>query len=347
MTPSGTICICANTNLKYQSEDTIVFASESAKRTFFDSKVIKTFTDQMYTRGNTNGVNSTLNGKLYVAPGTSSIKVNCPIGQIYNADYMFYVDNGYSGKTFYNFITDVSYVSDEVTQITFTEDVFMTWHNNISINHSFVERETVNSDTIFENKLLETVVDTELMTYRKSYLANSRTNQPWLETTSLGAGYIVIAVKRFRAIDNTGHGQDAYLASISGSNKQLAIPSAVSGIVYLGSTGTFTCRYLTTTLDKVLGVPQPYAYFVFPMTSLGYSKCQQLLYYYTTDSNLSTDDIVASFIAPSTAVPTDVVLDVVNNNGSYYLLLNDTMYDAFNVVQGVSFPDPLGMKVYR
>ena len=151
MTPSGTICICANTNLKYQSEDTIVFASESAKRTYFDSKVIKTFTNQQYTRANTNGVNSTLNGKLYVAPGTSSIKVDCPIGQIYNADYMFYVDTGYSGKTFYNFITDVSYVSDAVTQITFTEDVFMTWQNNVTIQNSFVERESTAVDEVYSD----------------------------------------------------------------------------------------------------------------------------------------------------------------------------------------------------
>lgn len=151
MTPSGTICICANTNLKYQSEDTIVFASESAKRSYFDAKVIKTFTDQMYTRSNTNGVNSTLNGKLYVAPGTSSIKVNCPISEIYNADYMFFVDNGYTGKTFYNFITDVSYVSDAVTQITFTEDVFMTWQNNVVIQNSFVERESTATDEAFSD----------------------------------------------------------------------------------------------------------------------------------------------------------------------------------------------------
>lgn len=153
MTPSGTICICANTNMKYQSEDTIVFASESAKRTYFDNKVIKTFTNQQYTRANTNGVNSTLNGKLYVAPGTSSIKVDCPIGQIYNADYMFYVDTGYSGRTFYNFITDVSYVSDSVTQITFTEDVFMTWQNGIVMQDSYVERETVSDDTPYSENM--------------------------------------------------------------------------------------------------------------------------------------------------------------------------------------------------
>lgn len=176
MTPSGTICICANTNLKYQSEDTIVFASESAKRAYFDSKVIKTFTDQMYTRSNTNGVSSTMNGKLYVAPGTSSVKVNCPIGQIYNADYMFYVDSGYSGKTFYNFITDVSYVSDAVTLVTFTEDVFMTWQNNITIQNSFVERETLDSDVPYENSDIPDIISGEYREYGRVDISPSLTN---------------------------------------------------------------------------------------------------------------------------------------------------------------------------
>lgn len=151
MNPSGTIYICGNTNMKYQSPDTIVFSTKAEKQSYFASKVIRPFSNQMYTRSTTNGVSSTLNGKLYVSPGTSAVKLNCRIQDILNADYMYYIEPSYGNRYFYNFITDVSYISDEVTQVTFAEDVFMTWQNDISILPGLVERETTNTDFPFAN----------------------------------------------------------------------------------------------------------------------------------------------------------------------------------------------------
>lgn len=199
MIPSGKIYLCANTNLKYQSEDTIVFASETDKRNYFNNKVVKSFTDQQYIRANTNGVSSTLSGTLYVAPGTSSIKVDCPIAQIYNIDYMFYIDESYANKVFYNFVTDVTYVSDNVTQITFTEDVFMTWHNNITIQNSFVERESTSVDEPYSDAHdLPDIISGEYREYARTDIQSS-----WTQATY---GCMVLNTIAFPVLDSTAGG---------------------------------------------------------------------------------------------------------------------------------------------
>ena len=63
-------------------------------------------------------------------------------------NYCMYRNTSYGNKWFYAFVTDMKYVSNEVTAISIKTDVFQTWQFQIVYKTSFVEREHVNDDTI-------------------------------------------------------------------------------------------------------------------------------------------------------------------------------------------------------
>ena len=143
MTPTSNIYLCANTNLNLRGTDydTIYFATESAKRTWFASKTVRTLNDQMYTRIGNNTAGSTLGGEQYSIIGRNTIKVMLPFGQVNTCDYLYFVNPSYENKYYYCFITDIRYVNDATTEIEYVEDIFMSWCNDMQLGYSFVRRE--------------------------------------------------------------------------------------------------------------------------------------------------------------------------------------------------------------
>lgn len=159
MTPNGNIYLCANTNLCLRGSDydTIYFPSEADKRTWFTGKTVKTLTAQMYTRVGDNTAGSTLGGEQYSIIGRNIIKVGLPYGEINACDYLYFINTGYENKYYYCFITDIKYINDNVTQIEFVEDVFMTWCHQMSttngnLGYSFVVRESTSTDNYWEDR---------------------------------------------------------------------------------------------------------------------------------------------------------------------------------------------------
>ena len=63
-------------------------------------------------------------------------------------NYCMYQNSAYSNKWFYAYITDIEYISDEVTYLTIETDYFQTWQFDIIYKNSFVEREHVSNDAI-------------------------------------------------------------------------------------------------------------------------------------------------------------------------------------------------------
>ena len=86
---------------------------------------------------------------------TGEIAVNFKYQQCLNANYIAYQNPDYSNKWFFAFINNVAYVSDSVTRISFTIDVWSTWFSYLSLQECFVIREHVNSDKIGEHTVPE------------------------------------------------------------------------------------------------------------------------------------------------------------------------------------------------
>ena len=70
-------------------------------------------------------------------------------------NYCMYRNSSYGNKWFYAFITDMKYISNEVTAISIKTDCFQTWQFDLAFKNSFVEREHVNSDGIGEHTVPE------------------------------------------------------------------------------------------------------------------------------------------------------------------------------------------------
>lgn len=68
------------------------------------------------------------------------------IDNILNYNYVMYQNEAYSNKWFYAFITDMTYINDNMTEIKIKEDVYQTWQFDLIFKSSFVEREHVNDD---------------------------------------------------------------------------------------------------------------------------------------------------------------------------------------------------------
>lgn len=134
--PQGMIYLC-KTPLENDYKNQLTFTNSASQATYFNTTVLKTFSDYTYQRHD------------------SSVKVGANIDDIIKCNYMFYRNVGFSDKVYYCFITDMQYVNENCTLITFETDVFQTYQFNIKYKMCFTEREHVNDDTIGINTVPE------------------------------------------------------------------------------------------------------------------------------------------------------------------------------------------------
>ena len=85
-----------------------------------------------------------------------------------------YQNENYTNKWFYSFITNMTYINDNMTEIAITTDVFQTWQFDFSFRQSFVEREMINvaEDTIGANRINEGLETGEYITKKSYTIAN-------------------------------------------------------------------------------------------------------------------------------------------------------------------------------
>lgn len=63
------------------------------------------------------------------------------IDDIIEYNYVMYLNENYTNKWFYAFITNMQYENDFNTLISITTDVFQTWQFDLTFKQSFIERE--------------------------------------------------------------------------------------------------------------------------------------------------------------------------------------------------------------
>lgn len=127
--PNTQIYLC-KTPLESDYKNQLTFANKESQLNYFNSKVIKSFSEYTYNRKD------------------STIKVNANIDEIINCNYLFYRNNGFTNKYYFCFINDMTYVNENVTLISFQTDVIQTYFFDINYKTCFIEREHVNDDTI-------------------------------------------------------------------------------------------------------------------------------------------------------------------------------------------------------
>lgn len=72
-------------------------------------------------------------------------------------NYCMYRNKNHGNKWFYAFIDNMEYVSDNMTAIKISTDVWQTWQFDITFKASYIEREHTNDDTVGSNTLPESL----------------------------------------------------------------------------------------------------------------------------------------------------------------------------------------------
>ena len=129
ITPQGQLYLC-KTPLENDYKNQLTFSNANAQMTYFNSTVQHTFDNYTYIKKD------------------NSIKVGVNIDEIIDCNYLFYKNIGFTNKWYFCFITNMEYVNENCTLITFETDCYQTWLFQIQYKQSFVEREHVNDDTI-------------------------------------------------------------------------------------------------------------------------------------------------------------------------------------------------------
>ena len=130
-----------NTLLEKDYIHSLYFESEAAQQSYFQGRIQSalTFTDFSYQR------------KDHI------IRVPANVDTLFSAkvNYCMYQNTQYSNKWFYAFVTDMKYVDDGRTDVYIKTDCIQTWMFDITIKHSFVEREHATSDYVGANTIDE------------------------------------------------------------------------------------------------------------------------------------------------------------------------------------------------
>lgn len=144
------IWFCQDIPLDSSYKNIIYFASRSEQLNWFKSKA------KVHEGGS-------LNGQPYVYDKSSqvrlsgSLRVSNHIGNLQNVNYLFFHNPNFdSSQTerqvwYFCFIDKVEYINPNTTEVFYTIDVFNTWLGSYKLMPSFVERETSDTDYLFEN----------------------------------------------------------------------------------------------------------------------------------------------------------------------------------------------------
>lgn len=132
ITPQGSVYLC-KTPLENDYQHQLTFANATAQLNYFNSKISYTCNDVTYIKKD------------------NQIVVDYPIDTINTCNYLFYKNTGFTTKYYYCFITNMEYVNENATRITFETDVYQSYMFDIEYKKSFIEREHVNDDTIGKN----------------------------------------------------------------------------------------------------------------------------------------------------------------------------------------------------
>ena len=129
ITPQGQIYLCKAT-LENDYKNQLTFNSLTEQLTYFNSTVEHTFDNYTYIKKD------------------NVVQVGKNIDEIIDCNYLFYRNVGFTSKYYFCFITNMEYVNENCTRITFETDCYQTWMFQINYKQCFIEREHVNDDTV-------------------------------------------------------------------------------------------------------------------------------------------------------------------------------------------------------
>lgn len=139
--PNGWIVLYKDVELDNTYQHTFFFSSEADREALFTAPngypIIANFSDMMYQR---------VKGESKIRLAIDKMKVDSNLN-IYQCNYMRFKNTQYENKWFYAFVTDITYINDNVCELTYELDIMTTFFFDYRLGTSFVEREHSASDS--------------------------------------------------------------------------------------------------------------------------------------------------------------------------------------------------------
>lgn len=146
ISPNTTIKICKNVALDSDYRNTINFNDASSQYAFFNGKVKYTQSNYTYQR---------------IRKNILRIAINAD--NLYDCNYMMFQNTSFGAKWFYAFITNVEYVNNETSEITFELDYIQTYLFDIVYKKCYIERQHSRYDNIYFNHQPEDYTGSEFI----------------------------------------------------------------------------------------------------------------------------------------------------------------------------------------
>lgn len=308
--PNSTVEFFSDLGLNDNYDDTLYFASESAKNSYFSGLTkLATGTAMTYTREQ-----------------RGFLRVELPMSTLISASYMRYKNTSFENKWFYAFIKNVEYINNNCTQVNFSIDPMMTWMGTFHLNQCFIERQHVSDDAIGAN-LVEENLDYGDYIYINSSptgFFDDNTDYATIVLTTLnyqGTGFdstydlyegVYAAAKPHIYMTNTQAGKDAlqtFVINVNTNGFQDAIVSMYQvPTQFVSNVHTpLICAPVSKPYHDIDGyVPKNNKLFTYPYNVLEVSNMEGVFTeykyeFFSTPSNVNFE-IIYNFLAPVQAV---------------------------------------------
>lgn len=154
--PNTDILFYRDLGLSMDHENTFYFASHELKDAYFTGlTALASAASCSYQRGT--------RGKM---------RVKLPMATLINAGYMRYKNSSFENRWFYAFVTDVEYINNEVTEVSFVIDDLMTYMGYFTLGQCMVEREHTATDAVGEHLIDEGLSTGDYVIGHVDYLTN-------------------------------------------------------------------------------------------------------------------------------------------------------------------------------
>ena len=98
-----------------------------------------------------------LNSYTYQRYAKNKLRVNILADNLYDVNYMMFQNSAFGNKWIYAFVTNVEWLNNVTTEITYEIDDMQTWYMDYTLQKCFVERQHSTTDEIGDNILPENV----------------------------------------------------------------------------------------------------------------------------------------------------------------------------------------------
>lgn len=136
--PNSTIELFKSLKLDNNYGNTMWFANAGDQNNFFESRYFLK-----------------LNAYSYQRKDIGVIRIEAPIGNVYDVNYMRFKNDSFENRWFYAFITRVEYVNNVTCNIYYTIDVIQTYMFDWTLEQCLVERQHSTTDVAGDNLMPE------------------------------------------------------------------------------------------------------------------------------------------------------------------------------------------------